>query len=156
MWTLLSDLAIIVMERRPIYLTVYVWNVSIRLQVNPLNKLVNFQLQFHSEMIFALFRFFETIWIKDVPFPWKNQIPSLVLTSRFSIRYILARKVWNFREFTSMKFFIDSCRWGIVYFLLISVCALSFRQDRRIKSIIIIGYLYEPFPPKNLLIFNSW
>ena len=54
---LLSDLAIIVMERRPIHLTVHVWNVSRKLKINPLNKLVNFQLWFHSEMVFALFCF---------------------------------------------------------------------------------------------------
>ena len=36
MWTLLSDLAIIVMERKPIHFTVHVRNVSAKLNVNPL------------------------------------------------------------------------------------------------------------------------
>ena len=83
MWTLLSDLAIIVMERRPIHLTVHVRNVSGKLKANPLNKLANFQLRFHFELVFALFHFFETIWIRDTPFRQKkNQIPLLVRTSQ--------------------------------------------------------------------------
>ena len=61
MWTLLSDLAIIVMEQGPIHFNVHVWNVSRKPKVNPLNKLINFQLRFHFEMVFAFFRFFETI-----------------------------------------------------------------------------------------------
>ena len=79
-WTLLSDLAIIVMERRPIHFTVHVRNVSRKHKVNPLNNLVDFQLWFHSEMVFALFYFVVTIWIRDIHFhEKKNQIPSLVL-----------------------------------------------------------------------------
>ena len=34
------------MERRPLLLTAHVWNASAILKINPLNKLVDFQLKF--------------------------------------------------------------------------------------------------------------
>ena len=91
------------MERRPIHLTVYVWNVPRKLKINPFNKLVNFQLWFHSGMLFA-FLFCRGHMNERHSLPQKEK-------ANFSTWYILARKVWNFR-----KFVIDSCRWWIVYF----------------------------------------
>ena len=87
MWTLLSDLAIIVMERRPIHLTVHVRNVSRKLKVNPLNKLVDFQLRFHFEMLFAFFCFVVIIWIRDIPFHKKKKPNYLISSHKSGFRF---------------------------------------------------------------------